>query len=145
MTAPADEWLTAAVHESAHCAAYFRFNWKFSSVCIYEADGEVCGSVDIPPGRYNPTARAIACLSGPLAEARLTGVAFAELARNASCCTDVEMARTALARAGSFDLDRLMPFAYAAVSRDWPRITLIAAALFKRRQLDYEEVRRLIG
>jgi hypothetical protein len=39
-----DKWLTAAIHESGHCAAYFRFNWPFYSVSIFEVHGEVLGS-----------------------------------------------------------------------------------------------------
>jgi hypothetical protein len=81
--------------------------------------------------------------SPPLAEALHSGVDFFELARSGSR-TDVAMARAALARTGSFDLDRLLPFARPVVARDWPRIRLIAAALLQYRQLDYEEVRRLI-
>jgi hypothetical protein len=55
------------------------------------------------------------------------------------------MARDALAHAGSFDLDRLLPFARTVVAQEWPRILLIADALLRYRQLRYDDLRRLIG
>jgi hypothetical protein len=142
MTGP-DKWLTAAIHEAGHCAAYFRFGWPFFSVCIYEAQGEVLGAVHAPAGRYNCTARAVVCLAGPLAEAQHTGIDFSELARTSSR-TDIAMAQDALSRTGSSDLDRLLPFARALIVQDWPCIRLIASALLQHQQLDYFEVLRLI-
>jgi hypothetical protein len=138
-----DEWLTAAIHESGHCAAYFRFNWPFYSVSIFEVHGEVLGSVHAPAGRYNCTAKAVACLAGPLAEELHSGIGFAELAR-AGSRTDIAMAQDALSRIGSPDFDRLLPFARSLVAQDWPFIRLITAALLQYRQLDYAEVLQLV-
>jgi hypothetical protein len=99
-------------HTVGHAAVYCRFGWPFLSVCVYEADGEVLGSVSPPAGRYNPTARAIACLAGPLAESHYTGVGFHELAA-AGSRVDVAMALDALARIGRKDFELLLAPAHA--------------------------------
>jgi hypothetical protein len=144
--ATADQWLTASIHEAGHCAMYLRARWRFHSAYLHEDEGEVCGAVRVPAGRYNPILRAAACLSGPLSEAYYTGTDFLGLVRT-SCRTDAQMARDALSRVNRWtaeDLDRLIPHLQAWVVSDWPLIQTIAAALLQYRHLSYDEVRRLI-
>jgi hypothetical protein len=143
MTAAAAEWAIAAHHEAGHAAIYCRLHWRVISVRIYEVNGEVLGSVRAPPGRYTCIGKALACIYGPLAEERHSGVAFSELART-HCRSDVAMAKNALARKGAFELDRLVLLARVTVVADWQRIELIAAALFEHHRLDYDEVCSLL-
>jgi hypothetical protein len=56
----------------------------------------------------------------------------------------IRMARDALTRISSTDLDRLLPYARAVVTQDRPCICLIAEALLRRHRLEYAEVVSLI-
>jgi hypothetical protein len=76
MTANNNEWAITATHEAAHAISYINFGWKFGVVKIWQADnGEIVGRVVSPAGNYECIARAIICMSGPVAEEKLTGSA----------------------------------------------------------------------
>jgi hypothetical protein len=138
------KWLITATHEISHAVAYLRFSWRFGTVKIWIADsGEVLGKVTSAAVDRDPFARAITCLAGPVAEAKLTGIAVAD---QPGSRTDLEMARAALAMIDltpSLDIDAAMPLTEGLIDANWHVIREIARELVNRRELDYDTVRRL--
>jgi len=101
MTTPADQWMVAAVHESAHACAYAQYGKPFISLRIYQTDsGAIVGSVKAPAGRYDPLMKAVVNLAGPLAKQRYTGCSWQALTDTVAK-TDIGMALGALARLGA--------------------------------------------
>jgi hypothetical protein len=137
-----DQWAVTAYHESGHIAGYLHFGWKFGPVKIYQAaDGRIKGFVTSPAGTYDPFGRAICCLAGPLAEAKLTGIGLAE---QPDSYVDVTMAREALRRIGSGDFDSVSVITRLLIDQQWPRIQRLASELLSRKELDYDAVVRLV-
>lgn len=139
-----DKWAITAYHECSHATAYLHFQWKFGSIRLYEKDGEVLGAVTSPAGTYDPIARAIICLSGPIAEERVTGIPFDE---QPGAGTDLQMARNSLGRLDTGppqDLESLVPFTRLLVESNWPLISQLATQLLIANELSYDEVVSLI-
>lgn len=86
-----------AVHESGHAVAYWALRAPpFTAIRLwFDEDGEPRGGVSVPPMRCHPLIKAICCLAGPVAEARLTGV---DTFKQPGSVTDIEMAAEALQR-----------------------------------------------
>jgi hypothetical protein len=83
-------------------------------------------------------------MSGPVAEQKLTGVSLDEMPGS---YTDIQMARDALARVGlvgHLDEHSIIPFCRLMVDHEWPHIQQIASELARQRQLDYEQVLKII-
>jgi hypothetical protein len=88
--------------------------------------------------RCHPFIKAICCLAGPVAEARLTGV---DIFKQPGSVTDIEMAAKALQRLPSPRQRRcrLRARTYALVARNWWAIERLARALIDHRELTYDE------
>jgi hypothetical protein len=145
MTTIEDQWAIAGHHEAGHCVGYLHFGLRCGRVKIYETDdGKIVGSVLSPAGIYDPFARAIICMWGPLAEERLTGVSLDE---QPGAYTDIVMAKEALSRVDIDKvelLDSILPFTKLMIDHEWPHIQQIAIELVRQRQLDYEQVLKII-
>jgi hypothetical protein len=140
-----DPWLVTATHECGHLISYIHFGWKFGGVKIWQDDdGEIRGSVVSPAGDYDPFARAITCVCGPVAEQVLTGV---PIEQQPGSRTDIIMTLYALARADfaePLDLESIMPFTRLLIENRWADLVRIADRLMIEKQLDHAQVVRLI-
>lgn len=110
----------ACHHEAGHACSYLFFRWRFQTVEVEQDDeGHVRGTVRILAGRYDPLQRAIACLAGPLAEEKLTGVAWHKQPLSQ---TDLRMAQDDLQRAVPYrDLQNVADFTWTLVEYAGPR------------------------
>ena len=144
MTPDHDQWSITAHHESSHATAYLHFGWRFGNIRIYQTDdGEVLGGVTAPAGKYDPMAKAICCLAGPVAEHKLTGISLEE---QPGAYIDIEMAREALSRVHiepRLDIDSILPFTTLMVESNWPTIQFLATQLLVYNELDYDDVVKL--
>jgi hypothetical protein len=135
-------------HEAGHCIAYLALGMKFTAVRIYcDEYGEILGQVRAPAGRRDALKYATACLAGPLAEHRLTGVIDAE-----AWSGDTRMAADAIKRLSSGSSDEygnthhtnlnrvVLALAADLVSRNWQQIAMLATILAARKQMTYAEV-----
>lgn len=139
-----EDWFTAAIHEAGHAVARVRLDLSFDYVTIFRRGNAVLGHVAIPAGPCDPIKRSIACMAGPLAECRHTGVPLDALCQDVAR-TDHAMAEDALSRLRDPPpLAAIIVRAERLVSVEWRRIGLVAEALVQRRRLDYAEVVRLI-
>jgi hypothetical protein len=143
----AEEWQRAARHEAGHIAAHLALQLNFSTAAIFLSDDgtDAIGHVIslIPKhGRISGTRRAVACLAGPVAEARYRNIAPAELLTDPIAETDLAMTIEALR-----DDLKAPPFAivFAAagrlVERQWPIIIRLAGALLRHERLDFDQCR----
>jgi hypothetical protein len=132
-----------ACHECGHAVSYIHFGWRFGRIRLYEKDGEILGAVSSPAGTYDPMARAICCLAGPLSEERLTGVPWGE---QPGSRIDIQMAREALARLGDDDLtiNSIVPFTRLMIEHEFQAIELLASHLLAYNELSYEQVVELV-
>jgi hypothetical protein len=139
-----DDWAITSWHECGHVAGYLHFRWRFGGVKIWQDDnGQICGSVLSPAANYNCFARAICCMAGPVAEQLLTGVPIAEQTASDG---DIRMAKQALARVGKdFDIASVIPTTRLLIESEWETIQVVASQLLARKQLDYDDVVRLIA
>jgi hypothetical protein len=148
MTAEAVEyqaiWLVTAVHEAGHLVVYAYYDMPIRWVSIWQdLDGNIRGSVRVPAGWYNPTMKAVACLAGPAAEEKLTGLSPEEQDES---MVDLAMAEAALALLGDGapSLEEAMASARDLVELSWPAIRSIAEALLQRGHLDHGEIVQLL-
>jgi hypothetical protein len=139
----ASELEIVSIHEAAHAVAYLHFGLKFSLVKIYPSPttGNLLGSVGSPAGTYKGFERAVICMSGPVAEAKLTGV---DVFNQPGSVTDLEMAAEALSRSNQPPRD-LAKFVRQMVDHEWSVIGLIARHLAEARELSYEQVVSLMN
>jgi hypothetical protein len=141
-----DQLSITARHEAGHAVAYLHYGWKFGTIKIYEKeDGSITGGTTSSAGRYGCFAYGIICLSGPIAEERLTGV---HLDEQHNSYTDWMMARDALARVTIGDepaeIESVLPFTRQMIEHNWGLVQLIASELVARKELDYEQVLALL-
>jgi hypothetical protein len=140
-----DQWAVTAYHEAGHVISYLHFSWRFGTVKIWQSDdGKVVGNVTSPAGTYDCFARAICCLSGPVAEKKLIGVSLSE---QSGSYKDILMAQDALSRVdlvGHLGIDSILPFTRMMIDHEFQTIQLLANQLILHKQLDYDEVVRLV-
>jgi hypothetical protein len=85
--------------------------------------------------------------AGLVAEQRVSGAPWHQLITGPAR-TDIKMAEDALARLGEQsdeDIDDVVELTCALVNDNWPTITQVGAELVRRRYLDYQAVKALVG
>jgi hypothetical protein len=129
------------VHEAGHCVGYLTQGYKFDWVVV-NVDGT--GNVHVPTQWMNIKHRAICCLAGPAAEAKLISRPIASLFAGIAA-TDLTMAHQAIARGViPYDIQVIITDATRLVDDHWRMVMTFAAALDRHHRLEYTQVLELL-